>query len=101
MILYFQDGCVLIHGGDEPHIGAVAVGGGDVSPQESVFPGHREDGIARTFRETLLARGLLRHCVVLCGIHYDDIDADGIHTILSLCEELLADICRTLADRRA
>ena len=100
MLLFDRDGCILIYGGDEPHIGAVAVGGEGAAPLDSVFPGHKEDGIVRQFRETILSKGLLRHCVVLCGIHYDDLDAAGIQTVLSMSEKLLAELCRTLQDRR-
>ena len=100
MLVLGRDGCILIYGGDEPHIGAVAVGGDGVTPQDNVFPGHKEDGIVRRFRETILSKGLLRHCVVICGIHYDDLDAAGIQTILSMSEKLLAQLCRTLKDRR-
>lgn len=100
MLLYESDGCIMIYGGDEPHIGAVAVGGKDLLSQDIVFPGHRETGIVGLFRETILQKGLMRHCVVMCGIHYTTIDPEGIQTILSLSGKMLEEICLALAKRR-
>ena len=99
MLLYALDGCILVHGGDEPHIGAVAVGGSGIQPQDTVFLGHKEDGIVRMFREEITGKGLLRHCVVLSGIHYNAISREGIDTVLSLCEVLLTEVCRELEKR--
>lgn len=100
VLLYGGDGCILIYGGDAPHIGAVAVGGEGTMPAETVFPKHREGGIVRDFREVIVGRGLLRHCVVCCGIHYDAIDKDGIGKVLALCEALLYEVCGELEKRR-
>ncbi len=100
MLLFEDDGCILIYGGDEPHIGAVAVGGSDLDQKDIAFPGHKETGIVGMFRETILGKGLMRHCVVMCGIHYDDIGPEGIRTVLSLSERMLAEMCLALENRR-
>ena len=96
-----MDGCIWIYGGDTPHIGAVSVGGEGARPQEVIFPGHREEGIVRYFRETLLEKQLFRHCVICCGIHYDSIDRDGINTVVALCNRLCARVCEKLEEGRA
>ncbi len=100
VLLLGMDGCILIYGGDAPHIGAAAVGGAGLLPAETVFPGHREGGIVRDFREVILGEGLLRHCVVLSGIHYDGIGKEGIGSVLALCGQLLEEVRAELAKRR-
>lgn len=100
MLLLGMDGCILIYGGDAPHIGAAAVGGGGMPPMETVFPGHREGEVVRDFREVIVGEGLLRHCVVCCGIHYDGISKDGIGSVLALCGQLLDEVRAELAKRR-
>lgn len=86
-----SDGIFWLHGGDLPHIGAVAVNAGDGKRQLTLFPGHREDGIVEILSKQLEESGHIQHAVVCGGIHYNDIPKEWIPTI----EEM----CRTLGER--
>lgn len=85
-----DDVLVAIWGGERPHIGAVAVAqprpslrdAAVISATASVFCflGHKEDSLAKTVAETLAAK-LNTQTVVTAGIHWDNLDAEGIRTI--------------------
>jgi len=86
-----QDVLVAIWGGEKPHIGAVAVAlprpslkDPDVtSASASVIclVGHKEDELAKAAAE-ILAAALNTQVVVTAGIHWDDLDAQGIQQII-------------------
>ena len=78
---------VYIRGGEAPHIGAVAMATprpsladpAVTSATASVFTyvGHKEDALAKQAAETLAA-ALNTRVVVTAGLHWDDLDAEGI-----------------------
>lgn len=81
-----NDLCVLLDGGDTPHIGAAALCGAtfaDVLP----LPGHREAELAHELAQRLSA-ALDRTVAVICGIHLDDITREEIDLALRLAHEL-------------
>ena len=93
-----QDLLVAIWGGERPHIGAVAVAQprpslrdqSAVSATASVFcyVGHKEDDIAKEAAERLSA-ALNRNTTVTAGIHWDNIDEEGINTIVENSRQLV------------
>ena len=97
---------VAIWGGERPHIGAVAVAQPRPSlrdPQStsataSVFclVGHKEDELAKAASE-ILASVLNTTVVVTAGIHWDDLSAEGIQTVVKNSEILIDLILERLA----
>lgn len=85
-----KDVLVAVWGGDRPHIGAVAV----AQPRPSLrdpnltsatasvycFLGHKEDALAKAVA-TALAAKLNTQTVVTAGIHWDNLDEEGIRTV--------------------
>ncbi|MFH1059796.1 MAG: hypothetical protein V1797_14110 [Pseudomonadota bacterium] len=88
---------VAVEGGDKPHIGAVAMATprpsladpGRTSATASVFcyPGHKEDGLAKTLAEALAA-ALNTRVVVTAGAHWDGLDAAGIAQVEANARDL-------------
>ncbi|MCP4104588.1 MAG: hypothetical protein GY749_03470 [Desulfobacteraceae bacterium] len=86
-----QDLLVAIWGGEKPHIGAVSV----AAPRPSLknpditsatasvicLIGHKEDELAKAASEAL-ASALNTHVVVTAGMHWDNIDEQGIRTVI-------------------
>jgi hypothetical protein len=82
---------VAIWGGEKPHIGAVAV----AQPRPSLKDpevtsatasvicniGHKEDELVKAASE-ILASVLKTQVVVTAGIHWDNLDDEGIQTII-------------------
>jgi len=90
-----RDLCVTLSGGDQEHIGAVALRHpGGAETQVLTLPEHREDELARTIAARLSAHQGATVCVA-CGIHLDDIQPSEIADVLELAEELT----RQLMDR--
>jgi gallate decarboxylase subunit D len=87
-----NDLCIVITGGELPHLGAVALAQvrpslrdhSVLSASTSVLtlPGHKEDEIARKVAE-VLATKLNKNVVVCCGIHIDDITAAEMDFVFS------------------
>lgn len=85
-----NDLCVVIAGGELPHLGAVAVAQArpslqdksKVSASTSVITllGHKEDVVASRVAHSLAAR-LNKNVVVCCGIHVDDIRPDELEFV--------------------
>jgi len=92
-----RDLSVTLCGGDQAHIGAVAVSqsrpshepGGAVSATTSVIalPGHKEDDLARNLAARFAAR-LDAVVSVACGIHMDQLRPGELKAILDLAEAL-------------
>lgn len=85
------DLCVIITGGDLPHLGAVTVGAVDLEPETVSFNTHKERHI------TAMAAGMLRerfdrHFAVLCGIHVDKIKKEEIDDIMALTKEMIEEL---------
>ncbi len=87
-----------IWGGERPHIGAVAVAQPRpslkdpeaISSSASVFCflGHKEDELAKAASE-VLAAALNTSVVVTAGIHWDNIEPEGIKKIIRNSEILV------------
>lgn len=92
-----KDLLVAIWGGERPHIGAVSVAqprpslkdSGITSATASVICmlGHKEDELAKAVSE-ILAAALNTHVVVTAGIHWDNIDGEGIRQVIQHSEIL-------------
>ncbi|MCP4668038.1 MAG: hypothetical protein GY849_16940 [Deltaproteobacteria bacterium] len=90
---------VAIWGGEKPHIGAVSV----AQPRPSLkdpavtsatasvicLPGHKEDELAKAASE-VLAAALNTPVVVTAGIHWDNLDREGIGTVIQNSRKLVA-----------
>ncbi len=93
-----NDYCVMISGGDIPHIGAVAIAQPRPSLQNEEITsasasvisvvGHKEDLLAHAVSLRLAA---LLNCVVCvtCGIHIDDVKPNQIHVIQKQVDSLI------------
>ena len=96
---------VAIWGGEKPHIGAVAV----AQPRPSLKDpevtsasasvicniGHKEDELVKAAAE-ILASILKTQIVVAAGIHWDNLDEDGIQRIIKnskILVEMILDKC--------
>jgi len=93
-----RDLLVAIWGGENPHIGAVAV----AQPRPSLkdpdvtsatasvicYVGHKEDELVKASAE-IIAAALNTRVVVTGGIHWDNLDQDGIDTILQNSKALV------------
>jgi len=101
-----EDLLVAIWGGEKPHIGAVAVAQprpslkdeSVVSATASVFcyPGHKDDIVAKEAAEKI-SSALNTNVTVTAGIHWDDIDEEGIKTIMANSQRLVNMIIEKIA----
>jgi hypothetical protein len=92
-----EDLCVIISGGDSPHIGCVTLSvprlslshKGKTSATTSVLNliGHKDDEAAKYVSQTLSSR-LNKNVVVTCGIHVDKITNEEINVIIGILEQL-------------
>jgi hypothetical protein len=92
-----EDLCVIVSGGDSPHIGAVTLSvprpsladSNNISATTSVLNllGHKDDEAAKCVSHTLSSR-LNKNVVVTCGIHVDNITASEIDITICLLKEL-------------
>lgn len=97
---------ICIFGGDEPHIGAVALGIPVTLPHDPLthtssvslmtIPGHKEDEFAlRGARQ--LAKQLNKVIVVSCGIHIHNIKKEEIFQLSELLDDIIDELLTTLA----
>lgn len=92
-----EDLCVIISGGDNPHIGCVTLSvprtslsdKNRISATTSVLNliGHKDDEAAKYVSQTLSSR-LSKNVVVTCGIHVDNITTEEIAVVMDLLKEL-------------
>lgn len=97
-LLVGDDLVVIVRGGEEPHVGAVAVSiprpslanAEEISSSTSVFTliGHKEDELARIMAGKI-ASTLERNVILTTGIHVDNISGEGIKTVENNCREAL------------
>ncbi len=82
-----QDLCILLDGGQKPHIGAVATTYSQ-GTAHTCLPGHREDVLAQH-----MAQSIQKHlcCTVtcICGIHIPQITGEEIAKVYDIAELLL------------
>lgn len=96
-ILIGEDLCVIISGGDNPHIGCVTLSVprpsladlNVISATTSVLNliGHKDDEAARYVSHALSSK-LNKNVVVTCGIHLDNITKEEIKITIELLSEL-------------
>lgn len=96
-ILIGEDLCVIISGGDSPHIGCVTLSvprpsladSRIISATTSVLNliGHKDDEAAK-YVSHMLSSELNKNVVVTCGIHLDNITKEEINITFELLKEL-------------
>ena len=92
-----EDLCVIISGGDSPHIGCVTLSVPRASLSDKNInsattsilnlTGHKDDEAARYVSHTLSSR-LNKNVVITCGIHVDNITNEEINITIGLLKEL-------------
>ena len=92
---------IVITGGEQPHVGAVAVGTLDSEQDDGIHvalitvPGHKEDVVVEKVVRRL-ARQLGITVLVAAGMHWDEIDKKGITQVLEnadlLTEKILHEV---------
>jgi hypothetical protein len=108
MVYELSDDClVILYGGTRPHIGAIGMAQARPSlkdPRENAatssvftYTGHKEDMVAKMLSEEITRR-LGRNTVVVAGIHWDDLSAEGIEKIRTICRVITEKIVEKLSD---
>lgn len=92
-----KDLCVIISGGDSPHIGCVTLSIprpslSDLNKKSATTSvlnllGHKDDEAAKYVSHTLSSK-LNKNVVVTCGIHVDNITAEEIGITINILKEL-------------
>ena len=92
-----EDYCVVITGGDKPHIGCITLScprnslknDNTVSATTSVINvlGHKDDEVGRRVSHRLSA-AFNKNVAAVCGIHINNAKADDIKTVLEITDEL-------------
>jgi gallate decarboxylase subunit D len=98
---------VAIWGGEQPHVGAVALAeprpslkdAETTSATASVLcvVGHKEDSVVKMASEFLSA-ALGARVVVTAGMHWDRLDEEGIRTVVRRVDSLVRLMARTLEE---
>ena len=98
---------VSIWGGERPHVGAVALAeprpslkdAETTSATASVLcvVGHKEDAVVKTASEFLSA-ALSARVVVTAGMHWENLDAEGIRTVVRRVDSLVKLMARHLEE---
>ena len=95
-----EDLLVSIHGGDEHHIGGVAIAyvtpshyrdASTISVNTLTFPGHKDYVVANSAAEKI-CKELERSTVVTVGIHYTNATKEEITTIIGAVDKLVTDL---------
>lgn len=91
-----NDICVIVSGGDSPHIGAVALSiprpglkdpdSTSASTSVLTLTGHKDDELARLVSRELASK-LNRNVITTCGIHLDDIEPKEINDVINIIME--------------
>ncbi len=96
-----DDLCIIVDGGDKPHIGAVSLATGNTktTPKTLCIPKHKDDviseGVSQCIRNTL---GLTTCCI--CGVHIGGITKDEIDIVLKLSHELATTLVQKLSKKQ-
>lgn len=83
--------CVLLTGGDVPHVGAVSLSDESGRVQTLGLPTHKDGFVSGKWAKELALRYHLPVSVT-CGIHYDNATKKQIETIINSCDELLRQV---------
>jgi hypothetical protein len=86
-----EDLCVIVTGGDKPHLGAVTVGSNNSESNTFCFPHHKEDSVTRLLY-SVITETFNKNVVVCCGIHIDNIAKEEISSVISLCSEMIMEL---------
>jgi hypothetical protein len=95
-----KDLLITIYGGDEHHLGGVAVAyetrshyrdASTVSVSTLTFPGHKDYLVANSVAEQI-CKTLQRSVVVTTGIHYENATKDEIENILKAVDWLVKEL---------
>ena len=82
---------VLITGGDLAHIGAVSIADPKGEICTKTFEGHKDNFISEEWAEKLYEKFQVP-VVVSVGIHYDNINSNGIEKIISEMKKALDEV---------
>jgi hypothetical protein len=101
---------VAIWGGERPHIGAIALAqprpslkdSGIMSATASVIcvVGHKEDDLVKEASE-FLAAALNTRVVVTAGIHWDNLDEEGLRAVIQNSHALVKRIAEEMKEASA
>jgi hypothetical protein len=86
-----EDLCVIITGGDRPHLGAVTVGSKQVEEHTFCFPHHKEDHVTKLVY-SLITESFDKNVLVCCGIHVDNILKTEIDTVIAICKVMITEL---------
>ena len=90
-----KDLCVILTGGDTPHLGAITASSQSLDPQTIVFDTHKENYVTEMLAE-ILRKDYLGNFVICCGIHLEDIEKTEITDIMDLCRQMIIELCNKL-----
>lgn len=90
-----KDLCVILTGGDRPHLGAITASSQSLDPKTIVFDTHKENFVTEMAAE-ILRKDYLENFVICCGIHLDNIDKTEIMDIMDLCRQMIIELCNKL-----
>ncbi len=100
-----EDLCLTLSGGDQEHIGAVALSQPNATEKSSATtavlacPGHRESDLASSLAARVAAHMGAVVCVA-CGIHVDAILPNELNDVLELSEDLTKNLLERLSVHR-
>lgn len=93
-----DDLLVVLAGGEKPHIGSVVLAEAQPSSADDSHrsvtsqvlnrPPHKEEAVARPAAEVLAGR-LGVPVLVVSGIHYQGLNAEGVEAVKAICRELV------------
>lgn len=100
-----NDLCIIVTGGEAPHIGSVSISVPRPSLKDSDilsattstynFVNHKDDFIGNMFSQKITS-ALNKKTVVTCGIHFDSITPEQMANVQSVSETLIASILEEL-----
>ena len=90
-----KDLCILLTGGDTPHLGALTFGTQNEIENTFSFGTHKEGVITEIFSNRL-KKCFSGKFVICCGIHLDNITKLEIGVVKQLCTELAEESCNLL-----
>lgn len=90
-----QDLCVILTGGERPHLGALTTGSSLVDLNTFTFEGHKENFVTEIVAN-ILKKEYSGNFVVCCGIHLDDISKEEIESVLKMCKDMTSELCNKL-----
>lgn len=90
-----NDICIILTGGDTPHLGAVTVGSQISSTETFAFPHHKENILTKMLGD-ILNKEFMGNFVLCCGIHLDNITKQEMSDVFNLCSEITKDLCNQL-----